>query len=1100
MKMLSSVGALVLAFALSVSIFAEDAPFDSRLDPVRQAIEKSDFASAEALGRRLLDTWRKGGAPSPDDEAELYRLLAKSMWEGGRGAEPEALEFAGKGVEIGRAHLAQDDELMGTLLLDLACVYSARGELDLEESALTEGCNIYIRSGSTQLSNCYNNLGNFYRTRGETAKAVDYLQRSIDLETSRRGRDSLDVAGRLSNLGNALSDMGKSTEARAAFDESLRIHERLLGKEDPELFNILNNSGYQDFMDGFYQDSEQKFRRALAICEKSGESCGSVYVNLGILLQNIGDPEGNEFLDKAVASYREAKGPQSLEYAMALGNRCVGRPDWDSARKLSEASEAHRIFLRELGPNDPHTGWTSILMIDPLIEIADLDRAQAQAYEALSVLRAGNGGGPRGMEAIALQGLARIAVLRKDAAGAESMLNESLEAAVDRAGSDSDTAADALKKRADFFIDQRRYNEALTDLGEAEDILSHLPTNQAWKLGEVYRLKARVYQARSRWDRAEENLRKALAVLEVKGAPDRPREAKIDLQLADVLADADRVVDAIRQALQAERIARNHLRLTVGGLDETRALAAAAQRVRGLDAALGWLKEDSPPDLIADVYDQLIRSRALVYEEMLSRSHILQTNSDKELGGLAQDLARVRGQLSNLLLRDLGDLPQNASSLIDRLNHEKQHLEKEIGRRSAAFAAEQRAQAVGLKEIQSALNPEIALLSYVRYSPHTNGPEAYAGFLLTKQRIEFRQLGSADEIDHVVRRWREVVSTREAGWRESARSLASRVLAPWARNLRIEKLLIVPDGSLDLVNFSALVRPDGRLWLESGPLIHYLNAERELASLGRNIPETMGLVVVGAPDFDLGAAESDKPPASRTRSSCESMRGSHFAPLNGARREGEQIVELWPSEQLGRPTLLEGDEATESAFRARAPGSRVLHLATHGFFLNGECPAFSLRARGVGGLLGMDSQGRVRIADPLALSGLALAGANERGWVADGRDDGILTAEEVAGLDLNGTEWAVLSACDTGEGELENGEGVLGLRRAFAVAGVRTTIMSLWSVDDEHTRGWMTTLYRKRFNEGRSTAEAIREADLALFASGHDPADWAAFIGVGDWR
>ena len=142
----------------------------------------------------------------------------------------------------------------------------------------------------------------------------------------------------------------------------------------------------------------------------------------------------------------------------------------------------------------------------------------------------------------------------------------------------------------------------------------------------------------------------------------------------------------------------------------------------------------------------------------------------------------------------------------------------------------------------------------------------------------------------------------------------------------------------------------------------------------------------------------------------------------------------------------------------------------------------------------------------MLLSGLALAGANRRAQAKPDEDDGILTAEEVASLDLSGVEWAVLSACDTGVGEIKAGEGVFGLRRAFQVAGARTVVMSLWSVEDQATRAWMRALYEGRFQRKLSTADAVHQASLAVLrdrrANGQSthPFFWAAFVAAGDWR
>ena len=133
-------------------------------------------------------------------------------------------------------------------------------------------------------------------------------------------------------------------------------------------------------------------------------------------------------------------------------------------------------------------------------------------------------------------------------------------------------------------------------------------------------------------------------------------------------------------------------------------------------------------------------------------------------------------------------------------------------------------------------------------------------------------------------------------------------------------------------------------------------------------------------------------------------------------------------------------------------------------------------------------------------SGLALAGANT--WLAHGQpppeaEDGLLTAEDVSGLDLGGTELVVLSACETGLGEVRTGEGVFGLRRAFVLAGARTLVMSLWKVPDEQTQELMDDFYERAL-AGQPVAEALRGAQLALKERYPEPCFWGAFVCLGD--
>ena len=187
-------------------------------------------------------------------------------------------------------------------------------------------------------------------------------------------------------------------------------------------------------------------------------------------------------------------------------------------------------------------------------------------------------------------------------------------------------------------------------------------------------------------------------------------------------------------------------------------------------------------------------------------------------------------------------------------------------------------------------------------------------------------------------------------------------------------------------------------------------------------------------------------------------------------------------------------DATERAL-LEVHGPRVLHIATHGFFLDDE-------ARGPSATRGLvlDARGRADVKvgeNPLLRSGLALAGANRDAT----EHDGILTALEASGLDLWGTKLVVLSACETGVGEVRRGDGVYGLRRALVIAGAESTVMSLWKVDDEGTRDLMVDYYT-RLAAGGGRSEALRQAQLAMLAGGSHahPYFWASFIPSGDWR
>jgi CHAT domain-containing protein len=298
--------------------------------------------------------------------------------------------------------------------------------------------------------------------------------------------------------------------------------------------------------------------------------------------------------------------------------------------------------------------------------------------------------------------------------------------------------------------------------------------------------------------------------------------------------------------------------------------------------------------------------------------------------------------------------------------------------------------------------------------------------------------------------------------------------------------LISPDGELNLVPFAALV-DEQNAYLVERFTITYLTSGRDLLRLQVR-PEDRGQpVILAAPAFgepaEVAASDGARPRFDDSQ--------IFFGPLPGAASEVRELEKLLPT-----ATVLTGAQATEAALR-RVEGPRLLHVATHGFFLRDDEAAAAHDAsttRADGTRLGTWARW---VENPLLRSGLALAGAN-RGL--SGEDDGVLTALEAAGLDLWGTRLVVLSACDTGLGEVKRGDGVYGLRRALVVAGAESQLISLWPVSDRGTRDLMIGYY-ELLAQGESRGEALRRAQVRLVRDRRraHPYYWASFIQSGQW-
>jgi CHAT domain-containing protein len=251
-------------------------------------------------------------------------------------------------------------------------------------------------------------------------------------------------------------------------------------------------------------------------------------------------------------------------------------------------------------------------------------------------------------------------------------------------------------------------------------------------------------------------------------------------------------------------------------------------------------------------------------------------------------------------------------------------------------------------------------------------------------------------------------------------------------------------------------------------------------------------LIIGNPDYDADFSMTPAAPMVVNRSL--DFPKVDFSPLPGTEAEVIALRSL-----LTEASILTGRDAAKSAVKAAASPS-ILHIATHGFFLPDQEPMPGLR-RSAPQLFSDRLPGRLapRLSNPLLRSGLALAGANKRDLAIS--DNGILTALEMASLDLWGTQLVVLSACETGLGDTRIGDGVYGLRRALVIAGTETQIMSLWEVDDAATRDLMVDYYVRLIN-GEGRGEALRNVQLQMCGSGlrNHPFYWAAFIQSGNWR
>ncbi|MBF0418232.1 MAG: CHAT domain-containing protein, partial [Magnetococcales bacterium] len=494
---------------------------------------------------------------------------------------------------------------------------------------------------------------------------------------------------------------------------------------------------------------------------------------------------------------------------------------------------------------------------------------------------------------------------------------------------------------------------------------------------------------------------------------------------------------------------------------------------------------------------------------------IVRLSNNPKLKGISDKLTETRKQLASLTLS--GPTPESASThlkVLHDLESEVERLQLELGQASKRF--QKGVVPVTIDDLVKHLPEKSALAEFFFYKDEER-PGLLAAILRKEQGKPLFDLvvyPDPEAIQKLIIDYRAAIQD-EDGNEESVKKVGreahDRIWAPIRQRIGKRELVhVVPDGLLNILPFPAMVDPDGD-YLARGTDLHLLSSSRDLVPV--NLPEVKGnYLILAGPEYDadnLGGSRAqaslEENSAKRSsdmkqnlRAMASGMRGLRFDNLPGAEKEGRLIAALATDKKKSH-TFLVKREAQEAKLLTLPKSPEILHIATHGFFLK---PDENLHKRLLKLVRGGDQHLPPPGDNPLLRAGLAFAGINANAKFLgemDTDNDGVLTALEVLNLDLSGTRLAVLSACETGLGELHEGEGVYGLRRAFQEAGVKSVISSLWEVNDAGTQALMTSLYA-RLGEGMNAHRALRESQLDLLESNEwrHPYIWAAFMMIGE--
>ena len=620
---------------------------------------------------------------------------------------------------------------------------------------------------------------------------------------------------------------------------------------------------------------------------------------------------------------------------------------------------------------------------------------------------------------------------------------------------------------------------------------------------------AAIMEAKGDYASAEPLYRRALEIEERALGARHPTIASLLANLATMLWSKGDTAQATTTLARSAEIREHNLDyiLTTGSEEQKRLyLATLAGET---DATISLHLNAVPNNVQAArlALSVILQRKGRALDAMSNQVASLRRRLNAEDRALLEQLSRARSALANLSLRG-PDKTKDAAQYqqeIARLEAEVRRLEAAASARSAEFRAA--SQPATLERVQQSIPANAALVEIMTYRPYDGkaqpgkrfGATHYAAYVLSREgEPRWVDLGETRLIDAEVAKLRTALRDFEnTKVKETARSLDERLMRPIRRLLGETRVVFLsPDGELNLIPFGALVDEQNRYLVERYSFT-YLTSGRDLLRLQAQTENRQAPLVIANPLFGK-PDDKQTAPVVKTAQAAANRRSIDFTSVNFKQLPGTAVEAQALGAILPQARMLTGPQATEASLKA-ASGPSILHIATHGFFLDKPAEQRTAR-RGVvlGGITESTSE-TLRGENPLLRSGLALAGANAgRGG---GDEDGILTALEASALDLWGTKLVVLSACETGVGEARKGDDVYGLRRALVLAGAESQVMSLWQVSDDATRELMTQYY-KALQTGAGRSEALRQVQLRMLKDpelGH-PYYWASFIPAGDWR
>jgi CHAT domain-containing protein len=930
-----------------------------------------------------------------------------------------------------------------------------------------------------------NHIATLYELTDKFKAAATTLGKASDVARSKYDDKDYRYGEELTNIARLEIKLGQYENAELHINKALTILEEFR-KDDIKKIYLINAVETQAVLfgiKGLFDEAEDALDRSAKMISKSDNLVGidefSTAKELSSLFIQLGRYSQIErMLDNLIKEYEKLYGNTSLRLVEPLVNKgrlVLAKGDYTEAEKIAQRA----LTISTLIYTDKSTKTAPVqkLLGSIYYTIGDYEKAEDNVFKAMQSQQR-EFGGEHIEVAKSLSQLALIKFYKGDNhKEIEAILAEAQTIIGRRVGKDNPQYAEVLKDVAVLYISEKRYDIAFSSLTQAEAIwVAKTGSKRNINAASIYTLTGDVYYQLKNYKKAEEFYNKGKSIYEANFSRNHPEYVKVLSKLSKVYFMEKDFKAAKKNIEESLANYENFIKQFFPALSE-REKAKYWNTIKGdfefyNTLAFGNLEDFR--DLTGKVYNYQLLTKALLLSSSIKIRQRILNSQDENLKATYNLWVQKKELLTNALSMSTAQLSENGIDP-NALSNEVEALEKQLSVQSELFGQSFENKRITYENVQKSIDKNDVAVEMVRYRHfnHTFTDSIVYVALYVKNdntRPKAIKLIEGNKLEtRYFRYYRNCITGKipdvysyKVFWEPIQKEIG-----------QYTTIYLSPDGVYNQINLEAIPTPDGKYIIDNSNIVMVSNTKdlymRKLK--GKQAASTNNATMFGNPTFYLTASSNNRIPS-----------------LPGTEKEVVELQDLLKQKGWKTDEYTEGSASEEKVKELDNP--KIFHIATHGFYT----PATEIKETS-------DlTENEAELGDnPLLKTGLLLKGAGDmldKTKYNYNMESGILTAYEAMSLNLDRTDLVVLSACETGLGEISSGEGVYGLQRAFLVAGAKTLIMSMFKVDDDATQKLILNFYRKWLTTG-NLRQSFIDAKKELRIDYPDPIYWGAFMMIG---